>query len=393
MRRFARPGLIGYVFAILAVAVTAHAQDDNPSGLARAILALDNAPPGTFRDVDGRLFRGLVDARIIDQNRNLADFASDDLIDFTITGGGRSLTFDRGIRTREEFEDWARDNAQELLAIIFPSSLSSATLGRDAAQMYAQQLLLSTVLGVDAVREPGAPRRYLAGGLVELEWFERDDSQPDDSGWAWQWLYGFGRFASVQGRYARMQESLSTNAWAVTFDYHPYLEIERNVIVRFGASARTGFLYSHSEMSGASQAIDLGTVDFGGGGWASVRKNFRRVRVGGGMLFQGTKSFVPVIDDDEVDFLAGIINGRGISWDVAYGGTIAVDTSTWTAVIAKYLESRSVKAEFDRPALHLVLIGYSFTLGPGAALDAGYKFTSTADVRAQSVFVQGNFGW
>lgn len=377
------------VLATLGVASGAHAQ----VGLARAILALDNAPDGPVRVIDSLLFGATVQARIIDRNDAGDDFNERDEVEFTIRRGTDVLTFAESNRTRLAFEEWARRNTDALLRIIFPASLSSAALGRDAGQLYSQQLLLFTALGDDAVREPGAPRRSNAGGLIEFEWTTEDDSQPNHSMWAWQWLYAFGRFAAVQGRYSQAQEDLQTGAWGITFDYHPYMEMGKNVIVRVGATARTGFLYSHSELTGAREVIDLGTVDFGGGGWASVRKNFRRFRVGGATLFQGTKSFVPVIDEPELDFLAGVINGRAISWDLTYGGTAAVNTSNTTAVIAKYLESRSVKAEFDRPALHLFLIGYSFTLAPGSALNAGYKITSQGGVRSGSVFLQGNFGW
>ena len=386
MRGHPRLLVVGWLCAMVSAA-PAYAQ----SGLSDALLALDNGPPSPVRDVNGRLFSGLIESRIIDRNENGADFDAVDAIEFRISGRDSTLTFG-GSRT--EFESWARANAAALLRIIFPGSLSSATLGRDASQLHAQQLLLSTALSVEAVREPGAPRRFSSGGLIEFEWFDRDGSRADDSGWAWQGLYGMGRFASVQARYARQRADLATNAWAVAVDYHPYREIEGPVIVRIGATARTGFLYSNSQSLGRSaQTLHLGTIDYGGGGWTSVRKDFRRVRAAGAVLFQGTKSFVPIIDDGDLDFLAGVINGRAISWDLAYGGTIAFDTSPRTAVIGKYLESQSVKEEFDRPALHMALVGYSMTLGPGAALDAGYKFSSGGGIQSGGVFVQGNFGW
>ena len=373
----------------LVVAASARAQ----TGLAQAILALDDGPDGPIRVINHRLFGATVEARIIDRNGDGGDFAAIDEVEFTISRGDRRLPFTQEIQTRAAFEDWAQENADELLAIIFPGSLSESVLGHDAGQLYSQQLLLTTALGLDSVTEPGAPRRYAAGGLVEYEWFGSSDSRPDYSGWAWQGLYGFGRFAAVQARYAHTMEDLSTNAFGITFDYHPYKEIRKDVTVRFGATARTGFLYSLSKLSGVSNDIDLGTVDFGGGGWASVRKNYRRFRVGGAGLFQGTKSFVPIVDEPQLDILAGVINGRAISWDFTYGGTIAVDTARSEAVIAKYLESRSVKAEFDRPTFRLLLVGYSFTLAPGSALDAGYKITSTDGAKTGAVFLQGNFGW
>jgi hypothetical protein len=364
-----------------------------PSGLAQVLLALDDGPDGPARRVDGRLFGAVIDATIFDQNQDFSDFDDADLVQFTITSrdGSERLTFAEDISTRAAFEDWARRHAPEILAILFPESLSAAVLGRDSGQLFSQQFLLSTVLGSTSVREPGTPRRFLAGGLVEFEWTRLDG---EDSSWAWQGLWGAGRFASIQARYARTREDLTTDAWGVTFDYHPYMEFGRDVTVRVGATARTGFVYARSELTGASQALDLGTIDFGGGGWTSVRKDFQRVRVAGGLLLQGTKSFVPVIDDEAFGFLAGIINGRPVSWDVAYGGTVAFDTSLTTAVIVKYLESRSPwDVEFDRPPLHVALFGYSFTLAPGASMDVGYKHTSTRGVRSGSVFLQGNFGW
>jgi len=371
------------------LAPAAHGQ----GGLAQAILALDDGPDGPIRIIDHRLFGATVVARIIDRNNNGGDFADVDEVEFTISRGGDSLPFIQEIRTRAAFEDWAEANTEELLEIIFPGSLSEAVLGHDAGQLYSQQLLLTTALGVDSAGEPGTPRRYAAGGLVEYEWFDSSESRPDYSGHAWQGLYGFGRFASVQARYAHTTEDLTTDAYGATFDYHPFREIRKDVIVRYGATARTGFVYSLSKMFGASGDIDLGTVDFGGGGWASLRKNFRRVRLGGAGLVQGTKTFVPIVDEPHLDILAGVINGRAISWDFTYGGTAAVDTTRTQSVIVKYLESQSVKADFDRPTFRLMLVGYSLTLAPGRSLDVGYKRTSTAGMKTGSVFVQGNFGW
>lgn len=364
------------------------------SGLSDAILALANGPPGSIREVDGRLFGAIVDATIFDQNNNGGDFAPGDEIVFRISRGNALLEFNQADRTRAGFEQWARDNATQLLQIIFPSSLSSATLGRDAAQLYAQQLMLATILDVDPPGEPGSPRRSQAGGLVEFEWFGQTNSPGDPGGTAWQGLYSLGRFLSVQGRYASRRDGLATSGWAASADYHPYMEIpDLPVILRVGASARAGFLYSRSSsLTPSSNSIDLGTIDVGGGGWASVRKDFDRFRVGGGTLFQGTHSTVP-FSDDEWGFIAQLIEERGMSWDLSYGGTIAVDTTRSAAVIGKYLETRPVAASFDRPVLRMGLIGYSFALGPGMALDAGYKIVSSGGVRSGGVFLQGHFGW
>jgi hypothetical protein len=95
------------------------------------------------------------------------------------------------------FEAWANANSRALFNILFPGSLSAALLGADTAHLYGQQLLLTTVLGADAVRRSGAAARAGAAGLAELEWFNRDDS-PGSSGRALQGLYDFTDTFSVQ---------------------------------------------------------------------------------------------------------------------------------------------------------------------------------------------------
>ena len=359
------------------------------AGLAQAVVALSPDPISASQSrVDSRLYGAMVDALITDANGNLRDFAGVDSIALTLsprTGTTPGLSF-RG--SRPEFDRWVRDNASAILALLFPASISSAVSGLDAGQFYSQQLLLTTALGTEASREESPNDRSLAGGLFEFEWLQRADRREGDSAWAWQSLYQINRDFSVQGRFAQQREDVLTHTTTAAVDYHPYVELARSAIWRVGATARTGFLYSGSE------AMNLGSLDFGGGGWMSVRRNFKRVRVGGGSVFQGTRSWVPSsFAGDEFSFLADAINERGIQYDLTYGGTLGVDTSARTAVIVKYLETRAVHSEADRPPLKLGLFGVSYAVGPYAAVDFGYKVSSTAGLRAQSLFAQGNFGW
>jgi hypothetical protein len=374
------------VFAVLASPSTADAQS---SGVAQAVLALPSITHEGTRIVNGRLYGGNVRATITDQDRSPNDFNGSDTIVFSITpriGTARGLNFSG---TRPQFDQWVKDNASDLLRILFPGNISTGVTGHDTAQLYSQQLLLTTALGTDAARQTSPRNRSGAGGLVESEWFQRDGHQSQDSGWAWQGLYGIGRALSLQGRFTEQREdTISTHATTAAVDYHPYVEIERSVIWRVGATARSGLLYSQSA------AMNLGSLDYGGGAWMSVRKNFSHVRIGGGSLFQGSKSWVPTaLTGKDYEFLAQAINQRGIAYDVAYGGTIAVDTSTKTAVIAKHLETRTVHSEETRTPLKLWLVGFSYTLGPFSALDFGFKASSASPFRAKSLFMQGNFGW
>ena len=143
-----------------------------------------------------------------------------------------------------------------------------------------------------------------------------------------------------------------------TADYHPYIEIDRSSIRwRVGGTARGGFLFSQSA------AMDLGSLEFGGGGWVSAFKDLGRIRVGGGTVLQGSKSHVPgVFDgaDDGLAFLAEAINSRGIEYDLTYGATAGVDTSDRTAAIVKFIQNRSLSSRDERPDSWLMLAGLSF---------------------------------
>jgi hypothetical protein len=206
-----------------------------------------------------------------------------------------------------------------------------------------------------------------------------------ESGSAFQGLYGITRTLSVQGRFAQQHESVTTSATTVSADYHPFLEIDGPIRWRIGGTARGGFLYS------TSRAMDLGSLEFGGGGWVSAFKDLGRVRVGGGTMVQGSKSYVPAVSDG-LDFLADAINDRGVEYDLSFGGTLGVDTSSRTAVIVKVLDNVAMSSRDARPDSWTLLTGLSYRFGL-PSMNAGYRMYSAGTLRAHSVFVQGNFNW
>ena len=162
-------------------------------------------------------------------------------------------------------------------------------MGRDTATLYSQQLLLTTVLGADDAQARG---RGPAGGLIDVEWLRRSEREPNDSAWALQGLYAFSRTLSVQGRYSSLRESLTTSATSMVVDYHPFIERGSTVNVRIGGTAHAGFLYSSTASADLLQVepITAGVLDFGGGGWASARRQVGPVLLGGGALFQATQA-------------------------------------------------------------------------------------------------------
>jgi hypothetical protein len=401
-RRFAvstrsHTGWMAVLAMCLCAAAAAQAQTNE---LSQAILSLPSRPIASGRLFDdARLFGGLVDALITNVTGAPDDFGDADVISFRVVprngsappaGLGFTTPF---VGTRAEFEQWARDNAASLLAVLFPGGLSAAAAGRDVAALYSQQLMLTTVLDANEMQTRG---RLGAGGLVESEWLRHDVREAGDSAWGIQGLYGFNSYLSLQARFGQQRETLRTSATSLAVDYHPYIERGTTTRIRVGGSARSGFLYSSSQSASAFQpdALRFGSIDVAGGGWASVRRRFANVMVGGGAMLLGTKNYVPPGDEGTFrSAFAHALNDRGIAYDLTLGGTARYDATNRVSLIGRVAETYGLDSSTDRPATHLVLGGVMFALAPGASLDAGYKVTSFGDTLAQSLFFQGNFGW
>jgi hypothetical protein len=381
----ATPRLFALFFVqILAVAALAEAQ----AGLSQAVLEVPSTVGDSRRNVDGQLYEGRIVATISDRDGDPRNFIGNDRINFAIGPRGQAATL-RFSGEAPEFEAWARENASALLAILFPGSLSASVLGRGAGELQAQQVLLTTALAMESVREMSQGGRSIAGGMIEFETFTRDGHRPGDSARAWQGLYNVSKTFSLQGRFVKTHEGFATHATAFSADYHPFVEIDGPIRWRVGGTARGGLLYSQSN------AMDLGSFEFGGGGFVSAFKDLGPVRIGGGTVIQGSKSYVPSTLTDDVDglsFLANAINRRGILYDLSYGATAGVDTSSRTTLIVKFLQNQPLASDIARPESWLVLSGLSYRFGL-PSVNAGYKYYSTPGLHSHSVFVMGNFNW
>ena len=377
------------LFAILLIQIFALGSlAEAQGGLSQAVLQVSSTVADSNRLIRGQLYEGAVVATISDGDGDPGNFGASDRINFAIGPRGQVSTLQFS-GDAPGFETWARQNASGLLAILFPSSLSASVLGVGAGQIQAQQTLLTTALAVENVREIGQGVRSVAGGMVEYEMFTRDGSVPGDSIRAVQGLYNVGKAFSLQGRFVQQHEGFTTHATLVSADYHPFVEIDWPIRWRVGGTARGGLLYSKSN------AMDLGSLELGGGGFVSGFKDLGPVRIGGGTILQGSKSYIPPVFDDESNglaFLADAINERDIQYDLSYGATAGVDTSSRTTVIVKFLENRAMSSRETRPDSWLVLSGLSYRFGL-PSVNAGYKYYSTTGLHSHSVFVMGNFNW
>jgi hypothetical protein len=376
------------LFAIVFVQTFVIASLAEAQGLSQAVLVVSSTFDGTRRNVDGRLYGGAIEATISDRDDDRENFSDVDRIRLTIrprSGQGEALQFPGG--TRSEFEDWARENATALLGILFPDSLSSSVLGRGAGELQAQEVLLATAFATESVREMSQGGRSTSGGMIEYETFKKDGRLPGDSARAWQGMYNVSKRLSLHGRFVQQREGFTTNATSFSADYHPFFEIDGPIRWRVGGSARGGLIYSRSN------AMDLGSLEFGGGGFVSAFKNLGKVRIGGGTMVQGSKSYLPpVFGDDDLAFLVDAINDKGIQYDLAYGATAGVDTSSRTAVLVKLLQNHPLSSSTERSDSRLLLAALSYRFGL-PSVNFGYKHYSTTGLHSHSVFAQGNFNW
>lgn len=380
------------VAAILAGATPAFAQNS----IGDAVLALwSGAGDASVQTVNGRLYGGTIEATVLNVDGDGASLGSGDLVPaFRVSRNGRSLVFPGAIDpSRAAFNRWVDDNAEAILALLFPSSISESLTGRDAAQNHSQQFLLTTALATTSARRAGATSRARAGGLLEFEQLET----PGQTGYAWQGLYQMhGAHTSIQGRVTKQNENVGslrqtgTRSYTVAADYHPSIELDAPLLVRVGLDARSGLLYSHGD------TLDFGSIDLGGGVWSSVQKDFDKVRVAGAGLLQASKSFVPSgLVGDELRLLADAVNDRGLAWDLGYGMVGGYALTNRTSLNGKFLQTVpiGINAAEERAAPWLVIGSVSYVVGGHTPVDVGYKLSKARGLSAHSVFVQGYFGW
>ena len=156
------------VGALLIGAAPASAQNS----IGDAVLGLWNGvADAPVQIVNGRIYGGTIEATV----RNLDGVgaslgAGDQISAFRISRNGQFLEFPADLDpSRAAFNRWVNDNAGAILALLFPASVSESVTGRDAAQTYAQQFLLTTALDTTAVRRGSAMVRGTAAGLLEFE--------------------------------------------------------------------------------------------------------------------------------------------------------------------------------------------------------------------------------
>ena len=365
---------------LLMVPVQAAAQAGRDvNGLGDAILQLDPvAISPTQQRIQDLLFNGRIDATISDDDGINTNFASSDIIAFAIAavaGDAAPLTF---IGTRPAFDAWVDENAEGLLAILFPNSLTEGASGIDVAQSHSQQFLVSTALA--------AGGRGNIGGRIEYERFDVEETP----GNAIQGLFR-ARAVAVELRYAQLDDTIRTRSTTVGVNAHPaWTKIVAATEWRVGADAYVSTMYS------TSRAVDLGSLDYGGGGWASGAHTFPRARISFGGLLIGSKTYLPsALVDEEFRFVADVINERPLRWDLTYGGAAEVSVARQVVLGAKALQSRAVKSQFDAGRTsQLLLVHLGYIVGGDSPLDFGYKFSSAGDrFKAHGLFMNANVQW
>lgn len=379
MRTLLRRGVIA-VLLTAAGPVSALAQTPSSlNGLGDVILELARTAPAPNRQrIADQLFSGLIDATIIDADGNNANFEDGDVVVFglaPVSRNGPPLIF---TGTRADFNNFVEANADDILAILFPGSLTESTSGIDIAQGHAQAFLVSTALA--------AGMRGNIGGRVEYETFDVEGA----SGKGIQGLFR-ARSVAVEARYAQLSDTLRTKSTNIGVNFHPsYARGNAEDEVRVGGDGYVNVLYSKS------RALDLGSLDYGAGVWASGRKGLAKASVSFGAILLGSKTYIPLaVIGDGFEFVAQAINDRALRWDFTYGGAAQYPLSDAWAVGAKLLQSASVKSERDQGRTsQLALINIAFVTGGNELFDFGYRYSSGGEhYQAHGIFMNANFGF
>jgi hypothetical protein len=369
----------------VAGSVPAHAQ--LPNGLGDLILELRQPRIGDVLPVLGPLFSGLINATILNRDGNPDNFAGNDLVAFTLASsrpGGGQLQF---AGTRPEFDAWVEANRAPLLSILFPVSLSEGATGIDVAQNVSQNFLLSTALT--------AGGRGRIGGRVEWEGFDLEQY----SGTAIQGLFRV-RAVAFEARFTQLDDALDTRSIRGGVNVHPYWSrVGATTEWRVGADGYFSTLYS------ASSALDLGSLDYGGGGWASGRVELTRASLSFGGIFLGSKSHIPLgLVTDTYDFVAEAMNDRPVRWDLTIGGAVETPLSNSVAIGGQFLHSQMVGGQFlpaEFPSAddagrssQVFLADVVYLIASDRRLDFGYRYSTGGDrFRAHAIFMNANFAF
>lgn len=351
--------------------------------IADVVLKLPRTLLGQQQIVDGQLYSGKVDAIIADNDGNFENFEDGDFINFRIVSkrGDKRLTFEG---TRVAFDEFVEQNADELLEILFPISLSEGLGGKDTAQNHSQQLLNSVL--------EQKLRRSKIGGRLEYEWFDIDEITGD----AFQGIFYIDSLSSaIEGRYAALDDDVNTKAYTLGLDLHPHY--------RGGSESLTwsiglnGFL---TLLGSRSEAFDLGLLDFGGGVWAAAQKILGEYfLVGIGSSFLASQTHIPtflVPDDEEVQFLVDVINERDADLNLAYGGIVGILFSDSLAINGKLIQNHSFTSTGNSGATSqtILFVGPSLYVLDSAYVDLGYKTVMGVEgITSGSIFLRGNYRW
>jgi hypothetical protein len=371
-----------FLFLILFFASTAtlvRAQDLRE--LARIILELPRTYLGNQQIVIGQVYGARIDAIITDSDNDSHNFSGTDIINIRISSVREeaSLTFQG---SGDEFDQWVRDNFDQIFALFFPTSISESVTGSDIARQHSQQFLMDKVLSDKF-------QKYKLGGLLEYEWFEVDSIL----GNAYQGIIYFDNINfALRTRYVRFEDHLGTNSWSFGLDYYPNLALENEILdFVIGINLFVSGLYSHN------RAIDLGVIDGGLGFWTSVKKDFSRVRIGAGGIFQGSKSYIPDFAiNDEFHFMVDEVNQRDPDFNLTYGAILGFALSDYLSLNGKIVQNHSFPNGFDdsKTSQTIILSSISYLIGGLVPLDVGFKTAfGLKSISANSVFVQGNFRW
>ena len=357
----------------------ARAQVTDVRGLGDAILNLHNEVSGNQQHVFDTLFSGRIDATVLDNDGNRTNFDDGDLIAFSLAstrtrGRVAPLVFSG---TRTAFDAWVQANADQVLAILFPASLTEGVTGIDVAQRHSQEFLVSTVL---------ASGRGDIGGRLEFESFDVDQS----SGNALQGLFRW-KIVAFEGRYAKLQDTADTKSFSGGVNAHPHWKrVGQTTEWRVGADGYFNTLISKSA------GLDIDSFDYGGGPWGSFRKEFTRVTTTFGGIVLGSDTHIPSsLLDDDLQFLADAVNDRSLRWDMTLGGAVEGRLTNTIALGGQVLHSQPLKSEEDSGrSSQLFLADFIYRFARGTKLDFGYRYSTGDDqYRAHAIFMNANFAF
>lgn len=284
-------------------------------------------PDSGTQTLNSRVYAATVRMNLRDGDANNSNFSDNDVMDQLILAstGGR-LEFPMG--NKSVIDQFARDNAREILRILFPDGFAANTMGQSESQLSSSLTFDEVVAPFKGPRSEQQKRfSNELSGRVEYNDIELNRR----NGYSIGGLLSYERLSDsglevgvlVPYRFTSLNDSTDTKAHFAQFDFYGKYTLydDKQTKVKVGGDVFTSVLISRSDALST-----FGNVTYGGGVFLAYERNFQyfTATLGTGLKVSKTSTEFSRNKSDLLSDIINAINDKEVDTDLTYGFSITV---------------------------------------------------------------------